>query len=49
MLHALRERGILTGTDAPYRNLIEIPPPIPLDAANAARLVDVFDGVPAEG
>jgi 4-aminobutyrate aminotransferase-like enzyme/Ser/Thr protein kinase RdoA (MazF antagonist) len=45
VVNALRERGILTGTEGPYHNVIKIRPPMPFDAANAARLVDALDAV----
>jgi 4-aminobutyrate aminotransferase-like enzyme len=49
VVNALRERGILTGTDGPYHNVLKIRPPMPFDAANATRLAHALDTVLATG
>jgi 4-aminobutyrate aminotransferase-like enzyme len=48
VVHRMREHGILLGTDGPAHNVIKIRPPMPFDAADAARLVDTLDHVLAE-
>jgi 4-aminobutyrate aminotransferase-like enzyme/Ser/Thr protein kinase RdoA (MazF antagonist) len=49
VVNALRERGILTGTDGPYHNVVKIRPPMPFDASNATRLAHTLDTVLATG
>lgn len=44
----MRELGILLGTDGPSHNVIKIRPPMPFDAADAERLVNVMDEVLSE-
>ncbi len=39
----LCERGILTGVNGPYRNIIKIRPPLVFSAAHAAQAVDALD------
>jgi 4-aminobutyrate aminotransferase-like enzyme len=45
VVNALRERGILTGTDGPYHNVIKIRPPMPFDGGNAVRVAEALDDV----
>jgi 4-aminobutyrate aminotransferase-like enzyme/Ser/Thr protein kinase RdoA (MazF antagonist) len=45
VVNALRERGILTGTDGPYHNVIKIRPPMPFDSGNAVRVAEALDEV----
>ena len=45
VVNALREEGILLGTDGPYHNVIKIRPPMPFSAADADRLVTTLDRV----
>jgi 4-aminobutyrate aminotransferase-like enzyme len=44
----MRDEGILLGTDGPHHNVIKIRPPMPFDAADAARLVETLDRVLGE-
>lgn len=44
----LRERGILTGTDGPYHNVIKIRPPLCFNESDADFFVDTLDAVLAE-
>jgi 4-aminobutyrate aminotransferase-like enzyme/Ser/Thr protein kinase RdoA (MazF antagonist) len=41
----LRERGILSGTDGPYDNVIKLRPPLIFDEADADLLVSTLDSV----
>ena len=48
VVERLRERGVLTGTDGPYHNVIKIRPPLVCAEADADLLVAVMDDVLAE-
>jgi len=41
--NTMKERGILTGTDGPYHNVLKIKPPMVFDSANADRFVETLD------
>ena len=43
VVEALRERGILIGTDGPWHNVLKIRPPMPFNTDDADRLVDALD------
>ena len=43
MVNRLKNRGILTGTDGPYSNVIKIKPPMVIDKDDADMFVRVFD------
>lgn len=43
IVEALRERGILVGTDGPYHNVLKIRPPMPFSVEDADVLVDALD------
>ena len=43
VVNRLRERGILTGTDGPYHNVIKLRPPLIFSQADADLLVDALD------
>lgn len=45
VVNALRDRGMLIGTDGPHHNVLKIRPPMPFDEENAARLVDALDAI----
>ena len=45
VVNALKEHGILSGTDGPYHNVIKVKPPMVFDAANADRFVETLDVV----
>jgi len=40
--NAMREGGILLGTDGPYHNVVKIRPPMPFDEADADLLIESF-------
>lgn len=42
---ALKDAGILVGTDRPHHNVLKIRPPMPFDDANADELVSVLEQV----
>lgn len=48
VVNRLRERGILTGTEGPYQNVIKIRPPLPFSEADADFLVATLDEVLGE-
>ena len=43
VVDALREQGILIGTDGPWHNVLKIRPPMPFNTDDAGRLVDALD------
>lgn len=43
--NAMRDRGVLTGTDGPYHNVLKLKPPMVFDADNADRFVETLDAV----
>lgn len=43
VVNALREDGILIGTDGPFHNVLKIRPPMPFDDDDAQRLVAALD------
>jgi 4-aminobutyrate aminotransferase-like enzyme len=45
VVNALRDEGILLGTDGPSHNVIKIRPPMPFSSADADRLVSTLDHV----
>jgi 4-aminobutyrate aminotransferase-like enzyme len=48
VVNRLRERGILTGTEGPYQNVIKFRPPLPFSEADADFLVATLDEVLGE-
>jgi 4-aminobutyrate aminotransferase-like enzyme len=42
-VEAMKERGILTGTEGPHHNVIKIRPPMCVSVSDAERLVDTLD------
>jgi 4-aminobutyrate aminotransferase-like enzyme len=48
VVNRLREEGILIGTDGPLHNVLKIRPPMPLDDADADRLVATLERVVAD-
>ena len=42
-VEALREQGILIGTDGPWHNVLKIRPPMPFNTDDADRLVEAID------
>jgi 4-aminobutyrate aminotransferase-like enzyme/Ser/Thr protein kinase RdoA (MazF antagonist) len=49
VVNRLRERGILTGTDGPYHNVIKLRPPLVFSQADADLFVTTLDTILAEG
>ena len=47
--NAMRERGILLGTDGPFHNVIKIRPPMPFTAADAEQLAVTLAAVLGHG
>jgi 4-aminobutyrate aminotransferase-like enzyme len=47
VVEALRDRGILTGTEGPHHNVVKIRPPMCVSMADADRIVETFDEVVA--
>ena len=45
VVERLRERGILTGTDGPYKNVLKLRPPLVFTAADADLFVEVLGDV----
>jgi 4-aminobutyrate aminotransferase-like enzyme len=43
IVNQLRDERILLGTDGPFHNVLKIRPPLPFNANDADRLVDVLD------
>jgi 4-aminobutyrate aminotransferase-like enzyme/Ser/Thr protein kinase RdoA (MazF antagonist) len=43
VVEALREQGILIGTDGPWHNVLKIRPPMPFNTDDADRLVEAID------
>lgn len=48
LVERMRQRGFLLSTDGPDRNVVKIKPPLVLDVADAARLVETLDAVLVE-
>jgi 4-aminobutyrate aminotransferase-like enzyme/Ser/Thr protein kinase RdoA (MazF antagonist) len=48
VVNRLRERGILTGTEGPFNNVIKIRPPLPFNTADGDLLVSTLDDVLGE-
>ncbi|HJQ21232.1 MAG TPA: aminotransferase class III-fold pyridoxal phosphate-dependent enzyme [Gemmatimonadaceae bacterium] len=44
-VEVLKDRGILTGTEGPYHNVIKIRPPMCISTSDAERIVDTLDAV----
>jgi 4-aminobutyrate aminotransferase-like enzyme/Ser/Thr protein kinase RdoA (MazF antagonist) len=44
-VNALKERGILTGTEGPFHNVIKVRPPMCVTAVDVDRIVETLDGV----
>jgi 4-aminobutyrate aminotransferase-like enzyme len=42
VVNAIRDDGILLGTDGPFHNVVKIRPPMPFDESDADLLVDAF-------
>ncbi len=49
VVNALKDRGILTGTEGPHHNVIKIRPPMCVSMADADRIVDTLDAVLTSG
>jgi 4-aminobutyrate aminotransferase-like enzyme len=45
VVNRLRERGVLTGTDGPFANVLKLRPPLPFSDADAALFLELFDEV----
>jgi 4-aminobutyrate aminotransferase-like enzyme/Ser/Thr protein kinase RdoA (MazF antagonist) len=45
VVDAMRERGVLMGTEGPSHNVLKIRPPMPFSSADADRLVTTLDAV----
>lgn len=45
VVNALKDRGILTGTEGPLRNVIKIKPPLVFTESNAEQLVEALEEV----
>jgi 4-aminobutyrate aminotransferase-like enzyme len=43
LANRLRDRGVLTSTDGPFRNVLKIKPPMCFTADDADRLIDLLD------
>jgi 4-aminobutyrate aminotransferase-like enzyme len=43
--NALKDAGILIGTDGPYHNVLKIRPPMPFDNSNAEELLNSLDEI----
>jgi 4-aminobutyrate aminotransferase-like enzyme/Ser/Thr protein kinase RdoA (MazF antagonist) len=48
VVNRLRERGVLTGTDGPFHNVIKIRPPMPFTLADADLLLAALDDILTE-
>jgi len=48
VVNRLRDRGILTGTDGPYHNVIKLRPPLIFSEADADLFLTTLDGVLAD-
>jgi len=48
VVNRLRERGILTGTDGPFDNVIKLRPPLVFEPADADRVVRTLDEILSE-
>jgi len=48
VVNRLRERGILTGTDGPYDNVLKLRPPLVFSESDADLLVATLDEVLSE-
>ena len=48
VVERMKDRGVLIGTDGPFRNVLKIKPPMVFTTADADRLVDALDRVLAE-
>jgi len=48
VVNRLRDCGILTGTDGPYRNVIKLRPPLVFTEADAGLFVDTLDSILSE-
>ena len=48
MAERLKQLGVLTGTDAPFHNVLKIKPPMVLSRGNADRLTDHLDRMLAQ-
>jgi 4-aminobutyrate aminotransferase-like enzyme/Ser/Thr protein kinase RdoA (MazF antagonist) len=45
VMNRLKERGVLSGTDGPFHNVIKIRPPMPFDERDASFLLETLDTV----
>jgi 4-aminobutyrate aminotransferase-like enzyme len=48
VVNRLRERGVLTGTDGPYHNVLKLRPPLIFSEADADLFLATLDAVLAE-
>jgi 4-aminobutyrate aminotransferase-like enzyme len=48
LVEALKDRGILTGTEGPHHNVIKIRPPMCVTMADAERMVEILDAILTE-
>jgi 4-aminobutyrate aminotransferase-like enzyme len=48
VVNRLRDRGILTGTDGPFNNVIKLRPPLIISERDADIFTEAFRGVQAE-
>ena len=45
VVNRLRERGVLTGTDGPFHNVLKLRPPLVFSEADAGLFLAILDGV----
>jgi 4-aminobutyrate aminotransferase-like enzyme/Ser/Thr protein kinase RdoA (MazF antagonist) len=48
VVNRLRERGVLTGSDGPFRNVLKLRPPLVFSDEDATLFLEILDGVLAE-
>jgi 4-aminobutyrate aminotransferase-like enzyme len=48
VVNRLRERGVLTGTDGPFNNVIKLRPPLIISERDVDIFTEVFQGALAE-
>jgi 4-aminobutyrate aminotransferase-like enzyme len=42
VVNRMRELGVLLGTDGPFHNVVKIRGPMPMNSADATRLIEIF-------
>jgi 4-aminobutyrate aminotransferase-like enzyme len=48
VVNRLRDRGVLTGSDGPFRNVLKLRPPLVFTDEDAALFLEILDAVLAE-